>query len=114
MNSPQTSAPHTPGVVLVTVGSEAEAQDLGHYLVETHLAACVSLMPLQSIYRWQGEVQRDQEWQLVIKTDLNRFEDLSVAIRQRHTYDLPEIIALPITQGLPDYLQWMLAETRPS
>ncbi len=114
MNNPQTLAPQPLGVVLVTVGAETEAQDLGRYLVETRLAACVSLMPLQSIYRWQGEVQIDQEWQLLIKTDLSRFEDLSAAIRQRHPYDLPEIIALPITQGLPDYLGWLLAETRPA
>ncbi|WP_017302499.1 divalent-cation tolerance protein CutA [Nodosilinea nodulosa] len=104
------TAPATPGIVLVTAGSEAEADRLAHYLVEARLAACVSLFPMRSLYRWQGEVQREAEWQLIIKTDLSQFEALSQAIIQHHSYEVPEIIALPIADGLPTYLSWLQAQ----
>jgi periplasmic divalent cation tolerance protein len=109
MSQPLVSQPQTLGVVLVTVGTEAEAQALAQHLVEGHLAACVSIMPIQSIYRWQGQVESAAEWQLVIKTDLGQFEALAIAIGQHHSYDVPEIIALPITHGLTPYLDWMRA-----
>jgi periplasmic divalent cation tolerance protein len=102
-----------PAVVLVTAGSEAEADRLAHHLVEARLAACVSLLPVRSLYRWRGQVQREAEWQLVIKTDLAQFDALSAAIAQLHSYDVPEIIALPIVAGLPAYLQWLQEEIQP-
>jgi periplasmic divalent cation tolerance protein len=101
------------GIVLVTAGSEPEAADLASYVVENHLAACVSITPIQSVYTWQGKIQHEREWQLVIKTDLNRFDDLSAAITQKHSYEVPEIIAIPIQQGLPAYLTWMAEQTQP-
>jgi len=101
------------GIVLVTAGSEPEATALAGYLVENRLAACVSITPIQSVYTWKEKIQTDQEWQLVIKTDLNRFDDLAKAITQRHSYEVPEIIAMPIQQGLPAYLTWMAEQTRP-
>ncbi|MBE9140430.1 divalent-cation tolerance protein CutA [Nodosilinea sp. LEGE 07088] len=100
------------GVVLVTAGSEAEANTIASFLVEQRLAACVSVFPLWSIYRWQGKIEHEPEWQLIIKTDLRQFETLSQTIRQHHSYDLPEIIALPIAAGLPDYLSWLQAQVK--
>ncbi|MBE9157639.1 divalent-cation tolerance protein CutA [Nodosilinea sp. LEGE 06152] len=100
----------SPGVVLVTAGSEAEADRLARHLVEARLAACVSVFPVRSLYRWQGEVQSEAEWQLVVKTDLSQFEALSQVITEHHSYEVPEIIALPIVTGLPAYLSWLQAQ----
>ncbi|HIK16162.1 MAG TPA: divalent-cation tolerance protein CutA [Leptolyngbyaceae cyanobacterium M33_DOE_097] len=101
------------GVVLVTASSEAEANAIAQSLVESHLAACVSLFPIQSIYTWQGKVEQAQEWQLLIKTDLTRFAELEAAVRSLHSYEVPEIIALPISHGSTDYLQWIGAQVKP-
>jgi periplasmic divalent cation tolerance protein len=100
------------GLVLITAGSEAEATTLANHLVQAKLAACVSITPIQSVYTWKGEVQHDQEWQLVIKTDLNRFNEISQAMAHLHSYEVPEIIAIPIHQGLPSYMQWMAEQTK--
>jgi periplasmic divalent cation tolerance protein len=95
------------GVVLVTAGSEAEAEKIARVLVENKLAACVSLSPIRSIYSWQGEIRSDSEWQLVIKTDLAKFEDLKTKIQELHSYEVPEIIAIPIVAGSKAYLDWL-------
>ena len=95
------------GVVLVTAGSKEEAVAIAHNLVKANLAACVSLLPIQSVYTWQGEVQQDEEWQLLIKTDLSQFSILEAKIREIHSYEVPEIIALPILQGSQPYLDWI-------
>ncbi|MCU0546518.1 MAG: divalent-cation tolerance protein CutA [Oscillatoriaceae cyanobacterium Prado104] len=95
------------GVVLVTAGSEAEAEKIARFLVENQLAACASLSPIRSIYSWQGEIRSDSEWQLVIKTDLAKFEDLKTKVQELHSYEVPEIIAIPIVAGSQAYLDWM-------
>lgn len=95
------------GVVLVTAGSEAEAEKIARSLVENKLAACASLSPIRSIYSWQGEIRSDSEWQLVIKTDLAKFEDLKTKIQELHSYEVPEIIAIPIVAGSKAYLDWL-------
>lgn len=95
------------GVVMVTASSQAEAEKIAKNLVESKLAACVSIMPINSIYTWRGEVCQDAEWQLVIKTDLTVFDVLAGKIRELHSYEVPEIIALPIVAGSPPYLQWI-------
>jgi periplasmic divalent cation tolerance protein len=97
-------------VVLVTAGSEAEAETLAHQLLEQRLAACVSVFAVRSHYRWQGAIQHQPEWQLLIKTDRAQVEALTQAIVQHHSYDLPEVLALPIVAGLPDYLAWLRTE----
>lgn len=107
-------SPPSPGVVLVTAGSEAEADGLARHLVEARLAACVSVMPVRSHYRWQGAIHTEPEWQLIVKADLSQFEAIAQAITQHHSYEVPEIIALPIVAGLPDYLTWVLAQVQPS
>lgn len=95
------------GVVLVTTASEQEAEAIASTLVEQRLAACVACLPVRSVYRWQGQICRDQEWQLIIKTDLKRFEPLRAKIQDLHSYDVPEIIALPIVAGESAYLDWI-------
>jgi periplasmic divalent cation tolerance protein len=98
------------GVVLVTIDDEERGQAIAAAIVEARLAACVNLFPIQSIYRWQGEVQCDRDWQLVIKTDLAQYPALATKIQSLHPYDLPEIIALPISQGSDAYLGWISAQ----
>ncbi|BEV13353.1 divalent-cation tolerance protein CutA [Herbaspirillum sp. DW155] len=101
-----------PLLVLANVPDLAVAERIADALVEQGLAACVNILaPASSVYRWQGKVQRDTEIPLLIKTTQARYQELEQAIVQRHPYDLPEIIALPITSGLPAYLAWMQDET---
>jgi periplasmic divalent cation tolerance protein len=95
-------------IVLSTAGSEDEARKLARHLVEHQLAACVNIVPrVESIYRWQGKVESSQEWLLLIKTSAEKFPAVRDAVRELHSYDLPECIALTIEDGSPDYLQWL-------
>ena len=95
-------------IVLSTTGSEEEARKLARYLVEHQLAACVNIIPqIESIYRWQGKVESSQEWLLLIKTTAERFPAVRDAIRELHSYELPECVVLSIEDGSPDYLQWL-------
>lgn len=95
------------GVVLVTAGSQQEAEAIATSLVESQLAACVNILPIQSVYTWQGKINQEQEWQLLIKTDLAQFSNLEAKIRELHSYEVPEIIALPILAGSQSYLNWI-------
>ncbi|MFP4135281.1 MAG: divalent-cation tolerance protein CutA [Halothece sp.] len=95
------------GVVLVTAESEEQARAIASSLVQEKYAACVSVMPVHSVYTWQEEVHSDPEWQLMIKTDLNQYSQLEARIRELHSYEVPEIIALPIQAGLSPYLNWI-------
>lgn len=101
------------GVVLVTAASQQEAEAIANSLVKSQLAACVSLLPIHSIYTWQGELHQEQEWQLLIKTDLAQFSSLEAKIRELHSYEVPEIIALPILAGSQPYLQWISEQVQP-
>lgn len=95
-------------IVLTTSGSEDEANRIAHHLVENQLAACVNLVPrIESIYRWQGRVESNREWLLLIKTTAAKFTSVRDAIRELHSYELPECIAIAIEDGSPDYLQWL-------
>lgn len=101
-----------PLLVLANVPDQTLAERMADALVEQGLAACVNILaPARSVYRWQGKVQRDTEIPLLIKTTQARYQELQQAIIQLHPYDVPEIIALPITAGLPAYLAWMQDET---
>jgi periplasmic divalent cation tolerance protein len=95
------------GLLLTTVGSEAEAKAIAAALVQSQLAACVNLLPIQSIYTWEGQVEQEGEWQLLIKSDLRQFVAISAKVHSLHSYEVPELIALPIVQGSPAYLQWI-------
>ena len=95
-------------IVLTTSGSEDEARRIANYLVENQLAACVNLIPrIESIYRWQGKMESNREWLLLIKTTADKFAAVRDAIRELHSYELPECIAIAIEDGSPDYLQWL-------
>ncbi len=101
-------------VVLVTAQKPESAQKIAASLVEERLAACVNIVPgVKSAYRWEGKVVEDEEQLLVIKTHDDRFDSLKKRIVELHTYDLPEVIALPIEDGHRPYLEWIEKETRP-
>ena len=98
-------------VVFVSIPRE-EAKTFARKLVEERLAACVNIVPkMESYYWWDGKVLEDSESLLLIKTTAARFDDLQQYIVDRHPYDLPEIVALPITEGLEGYLKWVAEET---
>jgi periplasmic divalent cation tolerance protein len=95
-------------VVLITAVSKDEAQKIAHALVERRLAACVNITgPIESVYRWKGDVEIAEEWLLFIKTTAAAFEPLRDAIRELHSYELPECIMLPIESGSAEYLNWI-------
>jgi periplasmic divalent cation tolerance protein len=99
-------------VVLSTCGSPEEAERLARLLVDRRLAACVNIVtPVRSIYRWQGAVEDAAEWLLLIKTSRARFEELSETLRAAHSYEVPEILALPAVAGSHSYLDWIGRET---
>ncbi|BAY64098.1 MULTISPECIES: divalent-cation tolerance protein CutA [Calothrix] len=100
------------GVVLATAANVQEAQAIANALVEAKLAACVSLLPIHSIYTWQGKIHTEDEWQLLIKADLAQFSTLEAKIRELHSYELSEIIALPIIAGSQPYLQWIAEQIK--
>ncbi len=98
-------------VVLMTAASGEEASRLAEMLVGSRLAACVQMLPeIESVYRWKGKVRRDAEVLLLAKTTLARFPELERQIRALHSYEMPEIIALPITQASEPYLRWLVGE----
>ena len=100
-------------LVITNCPDEETANRIALAVVEAKLAACVNILPrVQSIYRWQGAVESAAEVPLLIKTTAAAYPALEAAIRESHPYDVPEIIALPITAGLPAYLNWLAAETR--
>ena len=99
-------------LVITNCPDEETANRIALALVEEKLAACVNILPrVQSIYRWQGAVESAVEVPLLIKTTAACYPALEAAIRERHPYDVPEIIALPVTAGLPAYLNWVAEET---
>jgi periplasmic divalent cation tolerance protein len=99
-------------LVLTNLPDRASAERLADGLIGQRLAACVNILaPCRSVYRWQDKVQHDEEHPLLIKTTAERYAALEAAIRAGHPYELPEIIALPIEQGLPAYLDWVRSET---
>jgi len=99
-------------LVLTSCPDAASAEALAAALVEARVAACVNVLaPCRSVYRWQGAVERADEVPLLVKTTVDRYAALEAAIRARHPYALPEIVALPVAQGLPEYLHWVTAET---
>jgi periplasmic divalent cation tolerance protein len=99
------------GVVLVTASSRAEAEAIAQTLIAAKLAACINLFPVYSISTWQGKLEQGEEWQLVIKTDLAKFSDLAAKVQEVHSYEVPEIIALPIALGAQPYLSWIGEQT---
>lgn len=100
--------------VLTTTGSEEEADRIASLLVERRLAACVQVVgPIVSRYRWQGEIEREQEWQCLAKTERDRYPEVESAIRAVHSYEEPEILAIPVLAGSTGYLAWISESLRP-
>ena len=94
-------------LVLSTAGSKEEAQKIARILVERLLAASVNIVAVESIYRWEGEVETAQEWLLVIKTTDEAFERVRAAIAELHSYEVPECISISVEDGSAEYLQWI-------
>ncbi|MFN0108299.1 MAG: divalent-cation tolerance protein CutA [Blastocatellia bacterium] len=101
-------------VVITTTETKTDAERLAHLLVETGLAACVQILPqITSVYRWQGKTEQAGETLLFIKTTRSAFSELETAITQNHSYQTPEIIALPVENGSANYLSWLTASVKP-
>jgi periplasmic divalent cation tolerance protein len=95
-------------VVLMTAANGEEAARLADLLIGAHLAACVQILPeMESVYRWEGKIERQAEILLLAKTTRSKFAELEREIRALHSYETPEIIALPIVAGSAPYLQWL-------
>lgn len=98
-------------IVLVTASDADEARRIGRELLERRLAACVNILPIGSMYWWEGVIEEASEALMIIKTRAARMEALIDAVRRAHSYDTPEIIGLPAAAGSPEYLQWIADET---
>jgi periplasmic divalent cation tolerance protein len=95
-------------LVLTTAGSEDEARKIAHALVERQLAACVNVLPrIHSVYRWKGNVERAEEFLLIIKTTTNCEKRVRTTITELHSYELPECLAVGIDGGSEEYLRWV-------
>ncbi|WP_024876906.1 divalent-cation tolerance protein CutA [Saccharomonospora piscinae] len=101
-------------LVSTTTDSDAAARQLAADAVEARLGACAQVVgPITSVYRWEGRVHTDPEWRVEVKTAADRADALVAQLRQRHTYDVPEVITTPIVGGSADYLAWVVEQTRP-
>jgi len=99
-------------VVFVTAGNEQQAELIARALVDEHLAACVNIVsPIRSIYRWGNQVQSDTEHLMIIKTRAKLVTKVEARVRELHSYEVPEIIALPIVAGAKPYLEWIFEST---
>lgn len=102
-------------VILVTVPSREEGERIAETLVGESLAACVHVIgPIRSVYRWQGELCRDDEHLLLVKTSRERYGSLEARVLELHPYDVPEVISLPVEEGAASYLSWLRDQTGPA
>lgn len=101
-------------IVMVTCGNSAEAEAIANELLAERLVACVNIAGrIRSLFHWQGAVARESESLLLMKTRRDRFEQLSKRVKELHSYEVPEIIAMPVIVGNPDYLDWIEGSTAP-
>jgi periplasmic divalent cation tolerance protein len=101
-------------VILSACDSEEQAARLARHLVELRLAACVNIVPgARSIYRWKGAIEEASEWLLVIKSRRDLFSSIQSEIAKTHSYEVPELLALPVVEGAVGYLEWMDRELAP-
>jgi periplasmic divalent cation tolerance protein len=102
-------------VVLSTCASAEEAERLARRVIDDRLAACVNVLsPVRSFYRWKGQIEDSAEWLLIIKSTREKFDALRTALESAHTYEVPEVIAIPIVEGSPNYLSWIERELQPA
>ena len=96
-------------VAICTVPDADEGRRLARLLVEGRASACVNVLPgARSVYRWQGEIHEDDEALMIVKTDRRRLPALVDLVASHHPYDCPEVVAIPVTGGLPEYLKWVV------
>lgn len=93
--------------VIVSAGSSHEAREMARTVVERRLAACAQMLPMRSIYIWDGKLAEDEEYLILFKTRADRYRALEAAILAQHSYKVPEILALPVVAGSKDYLKWL-------
>ena len=102
-------------VVFSTCASAEEAERLARRVIDERLAACVNVISsVRSFYRWKGAIEDAAEWLLIIKSTRDKFDALRTALESAHTYELPEVIAIPIVDGSPNYLSWIERELQPA
>jgi periplasmic divalent cation tolerance protein len=102
-------------LVITNLPDRGSAERLAEALIARRVAACVNVMaPCRSVYPWQGAVEHAEEHPVFVKTPADRYDALQQAIRELHPYELPEIIAVRLDAGLPEYLNWVASETRPT
>lgn len=101
-------------IAITTIPGREEAEELAEGILGNHLAACVQMTGIRSFFLWEGEVQREAEMLLLIKTTVARYAALEAYIGEYHPYDVPEIVRIPITAGLPGYLAWLSSTTSSS
>ena len=94
-------------MIIATAADRESAKSIARLLVEKQLAACVQMFPIESVYFWQGKICEDNETALFIKSKTALFSKISAAIKENHAYEVPEIIQIPVTDGLPEYLAWI-------
>lgn len=94
-------------LVFTTVASRDEARRLAHALVQRRLVACAQISEIESVYEWQGAVAQEPEWRLLLKTEASRYPALEAAIRELHSYELPAIVAVPVSAALPAFAGWV-------
>jgi periplasmic divalent cation tolerance protein len=98
-------------VVITALGNEADARTLVSALLEDRLIACGTLLAgARSIYRWEGTIREESEVVVVLKTDVTKWDALRAAVERRHPYQVPELLAMPVTHGLERYLSWLTSE----
>jgi len=101
-------------VIFVTAASPDECKKIARHLVESRLAACVNItQPIESVYRWQGQIAEEREFLLIVKSTRELFPEIKTAISSIHSYQTPEIICLPVSDGSPSYLQWIADSVKP-
>jgi len=102
-------------VVLSTCASAEEAEAIARRLLELRLAACVNVIAgARSFYRWKDAIENSAEWLLIVKTSRARFDSVRAELERLHSYEVPEVVALPIVDGAPNYLNWLEAEIHES
>lgn len=100
--------PQTTEIIFCTCPDRATAEQIAHLLIDSNLAACVNIVPgIISIYKWQGKIESADEHLLLIKSNDESYQAVENKIKAHHPYELPEIVAIPITNGLPEYLNWI-------
>jgi len=99
-------------LVYITTGDEAEAEQIGETLVREKLVACVNLHPIKSIFWWEGEVSRENEVAMLVKTRANLVDAVIARVKELHSYEVPCVASLPIAKGNPDFLEWIDRSTR--